>query len=206
MSYKSLHVRLMIVSMMVYFALFAIILYGVTQFAGILWATTWADVPMELVEQIRQGARLLVLSSLRLCCLSGWGVLGSSRVRFAKPFRDLSQTALTVEDTRSVDIPERSELLNKWYVQLNSRDYQTEGNDVKSLMSTIRSNDEKFRSIVSNQRELIFRWKPDYSLTFVNQAFCEFFMRSEEILPQYTVGDILRSQMFFLHCILNWRR
>ena len=51
---------------------------------------------------------------------------------------------------------------------------------LRDMVESMKAKDELIHSIVHNQRELIHRWRPDYSITFVNQAFCEFFNRSEE--------------------------
>ncbi|MBN2046025.1 MAG: PAS domain-containing protein [Anaerolineales bacterium] len=183
--------RLMIVSMMVYAALFVILYYGVSHFAGVLWATNWANVPPDLVAQIQQSARLLV-GMIFLLVLPFW-IVGAMFLtsKFTKPFAEMGESA------KKIEISGGREEIN--LVELESAFTSTEEiqrikNMLAVMYNTIRENDELFRSIVSNQRELIFRWKPDFSLTFVNQAFCEFFDRSEQFLLS-APGELLRKEL-----------
>jgi PAS domain S-box-containing protein len=39
----------------------------------------------------------------------------------------------------------------------------------------LRRNEELFRAVVEDQTEMIVRWKPDTTRTFVNQAYCDVF-------------------------------
>ncbi len=188
---KSLRTRLMIVSMMVYFALLAIMFYAVSNFAGVLWATTWADVPPELVAQIQMGGRRLV-GVIFLAALPVW--LGGSLYltsRFSKPFVRLTESAQRISGT-DLDLDEDRGMFTS-----TAEIAQLKGM-LSSMMTTIRASDEQFRSIVSHQRELIFRWKPDYTLTFVNQAFCEFFSQSETYFLETPPAD-LRQQLGVLY-------
>ncbi|MBZ0288414.1 MAG: PAS domain S-box protein, partial [Anaerolineae bacterium] len=49
----------------------------------------------------------------------------------------------------------------------------------------LRENEQRYRAVVDNQTDLIFRFRPDTTLTFVNEAFCKFFGKGRgEILGQ----------------------
>ncbi|MEO8611696.1 MAG: PAS domain S-box protein [Chloroflexota bacterium] len=49
----------------------------------------------------------------------------------------------------------------------------------------LRENEQRYRAVVDNQTDLIFRFRPDCTLTFVNEAFCKFFGKGRgEILGQ----------------------
>ena len=49
----------------------------------------------------------------------------------------------------------------------------------------LRENEQRYRAVVDNQSDLIFRFRPDGTLTFVNEAFCQFFGKGRgEILGQ----------------------
>jgi len=188
---RSLRARLMAVSMLLYFSLLAIMYYGVSNFAGVLWATTWADVPPELVAQIQQGGKMLV-GTIFLIALPFW-LAGSFFLssRFTKPFTNLSESAQKIKQSgvvKDLEIDEGGSGFTS-----TAEMTQVKGM-LSSMMTTIRENDEQFRSIVSNQRELIFRWRPDFSLTFVNQAFCNFFGGEESYYLQ-TPGKILEDDM-----------
>lgn len=53
----------------------------------------------------------------------------------------------------------------------------------------LRENEQRYRAVVDNQSDLIFRFRPDTTLTFVNEAFCKFFGKGRgEILGQSFLG------------------
>ncbi len=45
----------------------------------------------------------------------------------------------------------------------------------KQAEEALRRNEELFRAIVEDQTEMIVRWKPDGTRTFVNKSYCRFF-------------------------------
>jgi PAS domain S-box-containing protein len=46
----------------------------------------------------------------------------------------------------------------------------------------LRESEERYRNVVESQTELICRYLPDTTLTFVNDAYCRFFKKSREAL------------------------
>ena len=44
----------------------------------------------------------------------------------------------------------------------------------KQIEENLRASEARYRSVVEDQTELIARWKPDGTLTFVNKAVCSF--------------------------------
>lgn len=50
-----------------------------------------------------------------------------------------------------------------------------------------RSSEERYRAIIEDQTDVIRRFLPDGILTFVNDAYCKFFMRPKEVV----IGDNL---------------
>ena len=46
----------------------------------------------------------------------------------------------------------------------------------------LRASEERYRTIVEEQTELICRYRPDTTLTFVNEAYCRYFGRAREEL------------------------
>jgi PAS domain S-box-containing protein len=57
--------------------------------------------------------------------------------------------------------------------------------DRRRSEEALRRSEELFRAIVGDQSEMIVRWKPDGTRTFVNQAYCKFFGGT----PQAMVGS-----------------
>lgn len=46
--------------------------------------------------------------------------------------------------------------------------------------AALRSSEERYRRIVEDQSEFIVRWRPDFTRTFVNQAYCRYFGLTQE--------------------------
>lgn len=52
----------------------------------------------------------------------------------------------------------------------------------KLAEEALRVSEERYRMVVESQTELICRFRKDYSLTFVNHAFCRYFQREKDTL------------------------
>ena len=46
----------------------------------------------------------------------------------------------------------------------------------------MRESEARYRSVVEDQTELIVRWQPDGTRTFVNDSYCRFFGATREEL------------------------
>ncbi|MEI8174045.1 MAG: PAS domain S-box protein [Deltaproteobacteria bacterium] len=51
--------------------------------------------------------------------------------------------------------------------------------------------EDRYRSIVEDQTELICRFRPDYTLTFVNTAYCRFFKKKKEELIGFNFMNLI---------------
>lgn len=51
---------------------------------------------------------------------------------------------------------------------------------LREMEERLRLSEARYRSIVEGQTELICRWLPDHTLTFVNEAYCRFYGVSRE--------------------------
>ncbi len=52
----------------------------------------------------------------------------------------------------------------------------------KQAEEALRLSEARYRAIVEDQTELICRWRPDGTLTFVNEAYCRYFGKSRDEL------------------------
>jgi PAS domain S-box-containing protein len=61
----------------------------------------------------------------------------------------------------------------------------------KSAEQAIRESEARYRAIVEDQTELIIRWLPDTTLTFVNEAFCRFLgLQREQLLGRRFLPNV----------------
>jgi diguanylate cyclase (GGDEF)-like protein/PAS domain S-box-containing protein len=71
---------------------------------------------------------------------------------------------------------------------------QSVGRDItehKNMEDQLRTSERRFRSVLDQQSELVFRWQSDMTVTFVNEAFCKFYGRSKEKI----IGRSLQSML-----------
>jgi PAS domain S-box-containing protein len=54
--------------------------------------------------------------------------------------------------------------------------------DRRSAMMALQQSEQRYRSVVEQQSDLVCRYKPDTTLTFVNDAYCRFFGKSRDEL------------------------
>lgn len=71
-----------------------------------------------------------------------------------------------------------------------------------SIERNLRESEERYRNVVETQSELICRYLPDTTLTFVNDAYCRYFNRTRkrlvgakwlELIPEAARGATLRQ-------------
>src|SRR5688572_12891329 len=58
----------------------------------------------------------------------------------------------------------------------------------------LRTSEELYRNVVETQTELICRFLPDSTLTFVNEAYCRFFGRTREELIGTKYLDLIPEE------------
>jgi len=80
--------------------------------------------------------------------------------------------------------------------------------DRRLVIAALRQSEQRYRSVVENQSDLVCRYLPDTTLTFVNEAYCRFFgkRRDEligskfiELIPEADRPAALRNVEAILH-------
>jgi len=81
----------------------------------------------------------------------------------------------------------------------------------KELENTLRTNEELYRAIIDNQTELVCRYLPDTTLTFVNTAYCRYFGRNRaemigrrflEFIPEEQHANVLEHIRMLEHSLV----
>ncbi|MDD3399073.1 MAG: PAS domain S-box protein [Candidatus Methanomethylophilaceae archaeon] len=76
--------------------------------------------------------------------------------------------------------------------------------DRMELEGRLRDSEEKYRSIVESQRDLICRFLPDTTISFVNQTFCRAFgMTSQELIGRRLMDLLPAEDRLALESILK---
>ena len=75
-------------------------------------------------------------------------------------------------------------------------EYQTTGRDVtelKRIEAALRESEERYRSVVEGQTELIVRFLADSTITFVNEAFCSYFSKTRQEILGSSALDLVHE-------------
>ncbi len=118
-----------------------------------------------------------------------------------KPLERCFELALSTGETQVMEYDLQLDGERKWY---EARVAPCNGNKVLSVVRDIterkraeeweRQIEERYRDVVETQTELICRFLPDTTLTFVNEAYCRYFGKSRdeligmkfiELVPEY---------------------
>ncbi|RPI15779.1 MAG: PAS domain S-box protein [Ignavibacteriae bacterium] len=105
--------------------------------------------------------------------------------------------------------------LNKYgqviYVDVHLRPIEFDGHNAilvfskditnrKKQEEALKKNEAIFRAVVEDQTEMITRWLPDGTLTYVNKVFCSFFNKTtDELIGETFIIDMPVSDMNFFY-------
>ena len=64
----------------------------------------------------------------------------------------------------------------------------------RSIENSLRDSEARYRAIVEDQTELICRWQPDGTLTFVNEAYCRYFDRTRDQLIGHSYMPLIPEE------------
>lgn len=73
------------------------------------------------------------------------------------------------------------------------KEYLSVGSDItdhKRTEEELERSEIRYRAIVETQNEILSRWRPDTSLTFINDAGCRFYNKTKEELLQTSIIDL----------------
>ncbi|OLP19525.1 hypothetical protein BST81_04445 [Leptolyngbya sp. 'hensonii'] len=79
-------------------------------------------------------------------------------------------------------IPRALALPRPAQLEAANRDLEREVADRKRIEEILRQSEARYRAIVEDQTELITRFRPDGTLTFVSESYCRFFRKPREAL------------------------
>ncbi|WP_071187537.1 PAS domain S-box protein [Trichormus sp. NMC-1] len=76
--------------------------------------------------------------------------------------------------------------------------------ELKKAQAALHASRDRYRAIVQDQTELIIRYQPDGTTTFVNEAFCRYFKRSpEELLAHNFYPVIFEEDKDYVAQLIN---
>jgi PAS domain S-box-containing protein len=85
-------------------------------------------------------------------------------------------------------------------------EYQSVGRDITERKQTeiaLSKSEARYRAIVEVQTEMICRWLPDNTMTFVNEAYCRFFgMTRDELLSKPALAFVYPDDLPHVHAAI----
>jgi PAS domain S-box-containing protein len=88
-------------------------------------------------------------------------------------------------------VPSALSLPSSAQLEMANRELAKEIAERKQVEEDLRRSEARYRAVVEDQTELICRFLPDGTLTFVNEAYCRYFGRSQESLVGYTYAPVV---------------
>jgi PAS domain S-box-containing protein len=143
--------------------------------SGFLPALLYAPLPFLLWATLRYDLRGITTAIFILALLAIWS---AAHDRGPFPAKSPELNAVSVQ----VFLLGIGITLNLFATSLTER---------KAMVAALKSNEARYREVVESQTELVCRCRPDTTITFVNQAYCQMFGRSREELIGRKFLDLL---------------
>ncbi|MCB0156396.1 MAG: MASE1 domain-containing protein, partial [Anaerolineae bacterium] len=140
------------------------------------------------------GAITVVFSTV-VACIGSYVVLRRQQTLYEHIFENVIERKRLEADQR------RSKIRTQELERVTDR-LQREINERQKAENALRHSEQKYRAIVENQIDLVCRFQPDFTLTFVNQAYCNYFAKMPEelighsfltIIPQSRHAEVIQS-------------
>jgi PAS domain S-box-containing protein len=143
----------------------------------------------EAYRSTRRAIGVLGTEAVLLLLVTSWLMARRVKIQIMEPMEILRKGAEEIGQgnlnhrlkmNRQDEIGQVALAFNAMAGNLQQRDAQVDAQTTALLMS-----EERYRAIVEDQTELICRFLPDGTLTFVNEAYCRYFgKRREELIGQ----------------------
>ncbi len=91
-------------------------------------------------------------------------------------------------------MPEGLDLPSPALLEAVNRNLENQILERQKIESALRQSEARYQAIVEDQRELICRFLPDVTLTFVSEAYCRYFQKTQaEQLGQFLIVVVLQK-------------
>ena len=79
-------------------------------------------------------------------------------------------------------------------LDFSAKEFYQRSEDFRQREELLRANEELLRAIIEDQTDLIYRFKPDRTLTFVNDAYCRYFNKQPSELIGYSFIPVIPKE------------
>jgi PAS domain S-box-containing protein len=88
-------------------------------------------------------------------------------------------------------VPKALSLPSPTQLETANQELEREISERKQIEKTLRESETRYRAVVEDQTEMICRFLPDGTLTFVNQAYCRYFGRTQAELIGHSYAPMI---------------
>ncbi|MEB3335893.1 MAG: histidine kinase dimerization/phosphoacceptor domain -containing protein [Leptolyngbyaceae bacterium] len=88
-------------------------------------------------------------------------------------------------------VPQALALPSPAQLEATNQELQKQIRERIIVEESLRHSEERYRAIVEDQTELIARFQPDGTLTFINEAYCRYFKRSRQELMNSSYEPVI---------------